>query len=79
MSTGPPARARPLRAPPPWDENAAGKAAPLLGDLRCLERSCETAVLLVHQVRKGAGKRASPLPSVGLGQHHESLAPCSDG
>ncbi len=38
------------------DENAAGEVAPLLGYLRRLERSYETAVLLVHHVRKGAGK-----------------------
>lgn len=38
------------------DENAAGEVAPLLGFLRRLERTYETAVLLVHHVRKGAGK-----------------------
>jgi len=38
------------------DENAAGEVAPLLGYLRRLERAYETAVLLVHHVRKGAGK-----------------------
>jgi RecA-family ATPase len=37
------------------DENAAGEVAPLLGYLRHLERTYETAVLLVHHVRKGAG------------------------
>jgi hypothetical protein len=36
------------------DENAAGEVAPLLGYLRRLERTYETAVLLVHHVRKGA-------------------------
>ena len=36
------------------DENAAGEVAPLLGYLRRLERLYETAVLLVHHVRKGA-------------------------
>jgi RecA-family ATPase len=38
------------------DENAAQDVAPLLGYLRRLERSYETAVLLVHHVRKGAGR-----------------------
>lgn len=38
------------------DENAAGEVAPLLGYLRRLERTYETAVLLVHHVRKGAAK-----------------------
>lgn len=38
------------------DENAAGDVAPLLGYLRRLERAHQTAVLLVHHVRKGAGK-----------------------
>lgn len=38
------------------DENAAGEVAPLLGFLRRLERTYETAVLLVHHVRKGAAK-----------------------
>ena len=37
------------------DENAAGEVAPLLGYLRHLERTHQTAVLLVHHVRKGAG------------------------
>jgi RecA-family ATPase len=36
------------------DENAAGEVAPLLGYLRRLERTYETAVLLVHHVRKGS-------------------------
>lgn len=36
------------------DENVAGEVAPLLGYLRRLERTYETAVLLVHHVRKGA-------------------------
>jgi KaiC/GvpD/RAD55 family RecA-like ATPase len=38
------------------DENAVGEVAPLLGHLRRLERTYETAVLLVHHVRKGASK-----------------------
>ncbi len=38
------------------DENVAGEVAPLLGYLRRLERTYETAVLLVHHVRKGAAK-----------------------
>lgn len=38
------------------DENAAGEVAPILGFLRRLERTYETAVLLVHHVRKGAAK-----------------------
>ena len=38
------------------DENAAQDVAPLLGYLRRLERSYESAVLLVHHVRKGAGR-----------------------
>lgn len=38
------------------DENAAGEVAPLLGYLRRLERTYESAVLLVHHVRKGAAK-----------------------
>jgi hypothetical protein len=38
------------------DENAAGEVAPLLGYLRRLERTYQTAVLLVHHVRKGSAK-----------------------
>ena len=38
------------------DENAAAEVAPLLAYLRHLERTYEAAVLLVHHVRKGAGK-----------------------
>jgi len=38
------------------DENASKEVAPLLGYLRELQRECHTAVLLVHHVRKGAGK-----------------------
>lgn len=38
------------------DENAAGEVAPLLGFLRRFERTYETAVLLVHHVRKGSAK-----------------------
>ncbi len=38
------------------DENVAGEVAPLLGFLRRLERTYESAVLLVHHVRKGAAK-----------------------
>lgn len=37
------------------DENAAADVAPLLAYLRQLERELETAVLLVHHARKGAG------------------------
>lgn len=37
------------------DENAAGEVAAVLAGLRRLERTCQTAVLLVHHVRKGAG------------------------
>lgn len=36
------------------DENAAAEVAPLLGYLRRLERTYESAVLLVHHVRKGS-------------------------
>jgi len=38
------------------DENASKEVAPLLGYLRELQREYHTAVLLVHHVRKGAGK-----------------------
>ncbi len=38
------------------DENASKEVAPLLGYLRDLQREYHTAVLLVHHVRKGAGK-----------------------
>ena len=38
------------------DENLAAEVAPILAYLRSLERSYETAVLLVHHVRKGAGR-----------------------
>ena len=37
------------------DENAVADVAPLLGYLRTLQRSFQTAVLLVHHARKGAG------------------------
>ena len=37
------------------DENAAGEVAAVLSCLRRLERTCQSAVLLVHHVRKGAG------------------------
>jgi hypothetical protein len=37
------------------DENAAGEVAAVLSCLRRLERTCHSAVLLVHHVRKGAG------------------------
>lgn len=37
------------------DENAAADVAPLLAYLRLLERELETAVLLVHHSKKGAG------------------------
>lgn len=37
------------------DENAASEVAPLLAFLRQLERQLQTAVLLVHHARKGAG------------------------
>ncbi len=38
------------------DENASKEVAPLLGYLRELQREYHAAVLLVHHVRKGAGK-----------------------
>lgn len=38
------------------DENVAAEVAPLLAFLRELQRSFQTAVLLVHHARKGAGK-----------------------
>ena len=38
------------------DENVSREVAPLLGYLRDLQREYHTAVLLVHHVRKGAGK-----------------------
>jgi len=37
------------------DENAVADVAPLLAYLRTLQRSFQTAVLLVHHARKGAG------------------------
>jgi hypothetical protein len=37
------------------DENAAAEVAPLLASLRALQRRYQTAVLLVHHARKGAG------------------------
>jgi len=37
------------------DENAAAEVAPLLAGLRALQRRYQTAVLLVHHARKGAG------------------------
>ncbi|MFC1463060.1 AAA family ATPase, partial [Verrucomicrobiota bacterium] len=38
------------------DENASKEIAPLLGYLRELQREFQTAVLLVHHVRKGSSK-----------------------
>jgi hypothetical protein len=38
------------------DENASSEVAPLLAYLRGLQRRFETAVLLVHHARKGAGR-----------------------
>jgi hypothetical protein len=37
------------------DENAAAEVAPLLASLRALQRRYQTAVLVVHHARKGAG------------------------
>lgn len=38
------------------DENASNQVAPILGHLRDIQRDLNTAVLLVHHVRKRAGK-----------------------
>ncbi len=38
------------------DENVSAEVSPILGYLRILQRTYETAVLVVHHARKGAGK-----------------------
>ena len=40
------------------DENVAGDVAPLLANLRTLQRELDTSVLLVHHARKGGHARA---------------------
>ncbi len=40
------------------DENVAGEIAPILADLRTIQRQHHTAIIVVHHARKGGGARA---------------------
>jgi len=40
------------------DENVAGEIAPILADLRTIQRQHHTAIIVVHHARKGGGTRA---------------------